>query len=153
MNTEILKAKRANAERIKDFSKQLQDFNKASLSEQRRLPQSSELSDVQVSKRRLESNRERAIQFSRGIPKPAIKLKNSNSNSNAERKGDEEEEGEEEIEERFRRKNHSNNDDDDDDYDGGWGLSSAKASKLRELQLKHLESKKNIDAMKRSMGM
>ena len=151
MNTEILKAKRANAERIKDFSKQLQDFNKASLSEQRRLPQSSELSDVQVSKRRLESNRERAIQFSRGIPKPAIKLKNSNSN--AERKGDEEEEGEEEIEERFRRKNHSNNDDDDDEYDGGWGLSSAKASKLRELQLKHLESKKNIDAMKRSMGM
>ena len=101
MNTEILKAKRANAERIKDFSKQLQDFNKASLSEQRRLPQSSELSDVQVSKRRLESNRERAIQFSRGIPKPAIKLKNSNSN--AEMKGDEEEEeGDEEIEERFR---------------------------------------------------
>ena len=103
-------------------------------------------SDVQVSKRRLESNRERAIQFSRGIPKPAIKLKNSNSN--AEMKGDEEEEeGDEEIEERFRRKNH--NDDDDD----GWGLSSAKASKLRELQLKHLESKKNIDAMKKSMGM
>ena len=138
MNTDILKAKRANAERIKDFSKQLQDFNKASLSEQRRLPQSSELSDVQVSKRRLESNRERAIQFSRGVPKPAIKLKNTNSNSTAERKGSEEEEGDE---------------DDNKDDDDGWGLSSAKASKLRELQLKHLESKKNIDAMKRSMGM
>ena len=96
---------------------------------------------MQVSKRRLESNRERAIQFSRGVPKPAIKLKNSNSNSNAKREGSEEEEGDD------------NNDEDDDDGGDGWGLSSAKASKLRELQLKHLESKKNIDAMKRSMGM
>ena len=135
MNSEVLKAKRANAERIKDFSKQLQDFNKVSLSEQRRLPQSSELSDVQVSKRRLESNRERAIQFSRGVPKPVIKLKNDA----VEKRGDEESE----KEERFMK---SSNDDE-------WGLSDAKAAKLRELQLKHMESKKNIDAMRRAMGM
>lgn len=135
MNTDILKAKRANAERIKDFSKQLQDFNKVSLSEQRRLPQSSESSDVQLCKRRLESNRERAIQFSRGIPKPVNKSKNDN----AERKSREEDE----IEEKFAK----NSDHDE------WGLSDAKAAKLRELQLKHLESKKNIEAMRKTMGM
>ena len=135
MNTEVLRAKRANAERIKDFSKQLQDFNKVSLSEQRRLPHSSESSDVQLCKRRLESNRERAIQFSRGIPKPVIKLKNDAG----ERKGGEVDE----VEERFMKNSDENE----------WGLSDTKASKLRDLQLKHLESKKNIDAMRRAMGM
>ena len=135
MNTDILKAKRANAERIKDFSKQLQDFNKASLSEQKRLPQSSESSDVQLCKRRLESNRERAIQFSRGIPKPINKSKNDI----AERKNGEEDE----VEESFAK--NSNHDE--------WGLSDEKAAKLRELQLKHLESKKNIEAMRKTMGM
>ena len=36
LNSEVLKAKRANADRIKDFSKQLNEFNKVSLSDQKR---------------------------------------------------------------------------------------------------------------------
>jgi hypothetical protein len=36
LNTDELKAKRANADRIKDFSRQLKEFNKLNLQEQKR---------------------------------------------------------------------------------------------------------------------
>lgn len=127
LNTDILKAKRANADRVKDFSKQLHDFNKVSLSDQRRLPYSSEAVGVQMTKKKLESSRERANQFAKKIPKPVtVKLKGSPDG-----RGEEDEMG------------------------CGFGMSAGeeKASKLEELQAKHLESKRNIEAMRRSMGM
>ena len=129
LNTDILKAKRANADRIKDFSKQLNEFNKVSLGDQRRLPYSSEASGVQISKKKLESNRERAIQFAKNIPRPVIKGKEMKSFDA----------------------------DDDDIADrlmcGNDYVVDQKAFKLEELQAKHLESKRSIDAMRKQMGM
>ena len=43
LNNDVLLAKRANYERVKEFSKQLKDFNRSSLQEQRKLPYSSEV--------------------------------------------------------------------------------------------------------------
>ena len=131
LNTDVLKAKRANADRIKDFSKQLNEFNKVSLGDQRRLPYSSEASGVQISKKKLESNRERAIQFAKNIPRPAIKGKEMKS---------------------------FDVDDEDDMADrlmsgSEYGVGDQKAFKLEELQAKHLESKRSIDAMRKQMGM
>jgi Jhy protein len=131
LNTDILKAKRANADRVKDFSKQLHEFNKVSLSDQRRLPYSSEAVGVQMTKKKLESSRERANQFAKKIPKPVtVKPKGGSPDGRGE--------GEEE-----------------DEIVCGFGISAGdeKASKLEELQAKHLESKRNIEAMRRSMGM
>jgi hypothetical protein len=42
LNTEELRAKRANAERIKEFAKNLQKYNREILQQQRKLPSSSE---------------------------------------------------------------------------------------------------------------
>lgn len=133
LNTDILKAKRANADRIKDFSKQLNDFNKVSLGDQRRLPYSSEASGVQISKKKLESNRERAMQFAKNIPRPVVKGKEMKSSD-----GD--------------------GDDEDDMADrlmsgSDYGVIDQNAFKLEELQAKHLESKRSIDAMRKQMGM
>jgi Jhy protein len=123
-----LKAKRANADRVKDFSKQLHEFNKVSLSDQRRLPYSSEAVGVQMTKKKLESSRERANQFAKKIPKPAIVKPKGSPDGRVE---------------------------EDDEMLCGFGMSAGdeKASKLEELQAKHLESKRNIEAMRRSMGM
>ena len=137
MNSDILKAKRANADRIKDFSKQLNEFNKISLSDQKRIPYSCEASGVEISRRKLESNRERAMQFAKHIPKPLIKLKGDGSG-----KGEEDGTG---TGERTT----------DDVYlqADEYGQSYEKASKLQELQAKHEDSRRNVQAIRKSMGM
>ena len=92
MNTEVLKAKRANADRIKDFSKQLNEFNKLNLLDQKKVPHSSEASGVEMCRKKMESNRERGMQFAKQIPKPSsLKTKtetatNNSSNSNSDKK-------------------------------------------------------------------
>ena len=133
LNSEVLKAKRANADRIKDFSKQLNEFNKVSLSDQKRIPYSSEASGIEISRRKLESNRERAMKFAKHIPKPSIKSKTDGVGS-----GKIDEEGTT-----------------DDMYlqADEYGQSYEKASKLQELQAKHEDSRRNVQAIRKSMGM
>lgn len=82
---------------------------------------------MQMTKKKLESSRERANQFAKKIPKPVVvKPKNSPGGG-----GEEDEMG----------------------CDFGMSLGDEKASKLEELQAKHLESKRSIEAMRKTMGM
>ena len=144
LNTDVLKAKRANADRIKDFSKQLNDFNKIALSEQKRLPYSSEASGVEVSRKKMESNRERGMQFAKQIVKP-VKKDNVNGGGGGDRGRGGDRDGEyggDDMngEEGFMRGT--------DEY----GMPHEKASKLQELQAKHEESRRNVEAIRKSMG-
>ena len=148
LNTEVLKAKRANADRIKDFSKQLNEFNKLNLLDQKKVPHSSEASGVEMCRKKMESNRERGMQFAKQIPRPSsLKTKsetatnsNSNSNSNGDRDRGHSLEDEEGCEGFLTR---------NDEY----GMPYDKASKLQELQAKHEDSRRNVQAIRKSMGM
>jgi hypothetical protein len=70
LNSEVLQAKRANQERVKEFSKNLLTFNQQVLRQQRKLPRSSESNDIERADQRAVSKRERAKQFAQNIPKP-----------------------------------------------------------------------------------
>jgi len=70
LNSEVLQAKRANQERVKEFSKNLLAFNQQVLRQQRKLPRSSESNDIERADQRALSKRERAMQFAQNIPKP-----------------------------------------------------------------------------------
>ena len=65
-----LQAKRANHERVKEFSRQLLAYNQKVLQQQRRLPRSSESSEIDRARDKADSKRERALQFAQNIPKP-----------------------------------------------------------------------------------
>ena len=77
MNSEELIAKRKNVDRIKEFSKQLKHFNKESLSNQPKLPSASEQSDLQIAKKKYESNRIRAMEYAKNVPKPKVSNNNN----------------------------------------------------------------------------
>ena len=73
LNTDELRAKRANLERIKEFSKNLKSFNEKMIESQSRKPPTfSEASAIEISKKKEDSSRERALQFAKNIPRPKI---------------------------------------------------------------------------------
>lgn len=147
LTNDALLAKRANAERVKEFSKQLKEFNRSSLQEQRKLPYSSEAVGIEISKKKLESNRERALQFSKHIPKPKAKSTADvdvivGTRKNTGRYGDDDDE------------------DEDDRYDDSYvratdkyGQTYESATRMQELQAKHNDNRRNIAAIKKSMGL
>jgi hypothetical protein len=105
------------------------------LQEQKRSLYSSEASGVQITKKKLESNRERGMQFAKQINKPKLKNEKPIDSIGIENE-------------------------DEDMYDDSYmrapnefGMSYEKESKLQELQAKHLDSRKNIAAIKKSMGV
>ena len=103
-----------------------------------------------MTKKRLESNRERALQFSKHVPKPKTK---------AELEGGEIGNG------GGGRKTNDYHDDDDDGYDDGYDDSYVKAAndqygpsyesamRLQVLQAKHNDNRRNIQAIKKSVGI
>ena len=134
LNTEELIAKRVNAERIKEFSKQLQDFNKKSIQVQKKLPSSSEVNSIEIEKMKLESKRIKALEFAKNIPKPKadkplVLIKGSNSTRALE---------------------------EDDSYlmkNNDFGGDYRDISKIESLEIKHEESRRQVEAIKRSMGL
>lgn len=52
LNSDELVAKRANLERIKEFSKNLQSFNRQTISQQPKLPPAAEKHDIAVSEQK-----------------------------------------------------------------------------------------------------
>ena len=133
-------AKRSNLERIKEFSKNLQKFNQDALSVQRKLPDGNEMSEIEIAKKKMESKREKAITFSKNIPKPKRRSEGVTGVTGGarDRAGQ-------------RPSDESGLDDFADDELGMEPTSEN--SKLQELAAKHLESKRQVDAIKRSMGM
>ena len=104
------------------------------------------MKDIEISKKKLESKRERGLKFSKHIPKPLIKTNitettNNMSNRSYDGYGDENGGGGEILDDSYMRRN--------DEY----GMSYEKASRLQELESKHNESKRNIDSIKKSLGL
>ena len=143
MNSDELKAKRANSDRVKEFSKKLLNYNK----EHSKIAAEREKDDMNVNSEKNPSAREKALEFAKNIPKPKIKLVPRDG-----RHG--------------RQLAHR-----DDDYGSfdeenclGEGIgevdefeyllrNGSNRSKLEELQAKHGENKKKSEAIKRSLGI
>jgi hypothetical protein len=150
LNTDVLRAKRANLERIKEFSRNLKQYNKQALDQQKKLPNSEELNDIEINKRKLESNRERMLSFAKNnIPKPKIVSDNKSQDIKYNQKH-----------------NHHNydeiEDDKDDVFDDGFMTrddnkygngDNARMSKIMELEAQHKAKQMQIAAVKKSLGM
>lgn len=123
LNTDELKAKRANAARVKEFSKKLTEYNKQALREQRKLPSSKEMSAMSIAKSKYESKREKMLEFARQIPKPKPKAVNEN----------------EEFEHGYMTR--------EDEF----GMSHEAAMRMQELEAKHAQSQARVEAIKRAL--
>lgn len=114
-------------ERIKDFSKKLNEYNRSTLFQQRKNVPSDEHRSIELSKQKLESKRQKAIDFARNIPKPKTNKKGLNHNINyATHESD----------------HLYENDFIDED-----------SRRLLELQEKHDLNKAKIETIKKSMGL
>mmetsp|Transcript_9617 Transcript_9617/g.13147 ORF Transcript_9617/g.13147 Transcript_9617/m.13147 type:complete len:378 (-) Transcript_9617:24-1157(-) len=130
LNTEDLIAKRANVDRVKEFAKNLQQFNHEHLRTQKKLPPSNEKFEIEIAQKKQESKRQKAIEFAKNIPKPKV---------NKSKDQDKDNEG----------VNY--------DEDGGgqfqMGEGYEEDIKLQELEAKHVNSKKQIEAIRKAMGL
>lgn len=132
MNSEELIAKRANKERIKEFSKNLQKFNKEVALDQRKVLPSSEASAITTAKQKLESKREKALEFAKHVPKPKPPKQSSSSSPLTPVEGGEH---------------------DEDDEMAIMQLGNEHSSALDALTAKHAENKRQVEAIKRSVGI
>jgi hypothetical protein len=120
LNTTELVAKRANAERIKQFSKNLNDFNRVSIKNNITADEKEQEAN---SRAKVLSKREKANQFAQNVPKPKV----CDNGSLANNKGGKTERN--------------------------IGVSSVPISKIDELTSRHQQSKRQVEAIKKSMGM
>ena len=72
LNSDTLKAKRANKERVKEFSDNLQKYNKAEIEAHKKLPSSVESRDLELSINKQMSKREKALQYGKKVPRPKL---------------------------------------------------------------------------------
>lgn len=142
LNTDELIAKRRNAERIKEFSKQLRAFNQEAITQQPKLPSSTEQSDLNIARAKYESNRQRALEFAKHIPKPKVTAEDVH--------GDTEQAGRSKSAQRRRNSSTEN-----PSEGNGRGLvmdeDAFQMAKLQELEAKHQQSKAKMEAIKKSL--
>ncbi len=115
LNSEELVAKRANAQRIKDFARNLQSFNKDQIVKQK---ESLEVNPRQ--ERKEPTARDKAREFAKNIPKP--KVRSAPKERSVECVSD------------------------------GMNLEPER-NLLEELETKHLQSKRQVEAIKKSLGL
>ena len=70
MNTDDLLAKRANAQRIKDFARQLKDFNKITQDPTKRTLEGEKARQLEIARNFQESKVAKAAEFAKHVPKP-----------------------------------------------------------------------------------
>lgn len=167
LNTEELKAKRANLERVKEFSRNLHQYNKQAIREQPKLPPSSEKHSIEISKQNMNSSRQRARDFSKNVPKPKVKPRSSETNR--------QQDGEATRQKKMREQQQSGDIDprsdglyrDFDthemdefgdyqmlsDPDAGRGGAGGANAQLLELEARHNQGKLQIAAICKTMGL
>jgi hypothetical protein len=134
LNTDELIAKRKNADRIKEFSKQLRHFNQDVITQQPKKPSAIEENDINIAKSKQDSTRQRALEFARNVPKPKVAPSNPVIHVPA----------------RQSRSSDSNRVESaglymDDD--------AMEAAKLQELERKHEQNRAKMDAIRKSMAL
>jgi len=156
LNSDVLKAKRANKERVKEFSRNLKQYNKQEIQAHRKLPQSSEVLEAERAERKQASKREKMAEYGKRVPKPKGPKAVENHSRALERKA----KGRQDA-------NHHNHDgngdwpDRDDDFNDdaylrgpdATGMDYAASSNITELEAKHNESRAQIDAIKRALRL
>lgn len=133
LNSAELIAKRANVERIKEFAKNLHEYNRNTLLQQKKLPASTEVREIVLDKMKHESKRNKALEFAKQIPKPKIGREQDGKMKNSMQRVDEE-----------------------DDYmtaNDEFGFGYKEFSKIQSLEVKHEESRKQVEAIRRAMCM
>jgi len=118
---------------MKEFAKNLQSYNKQVLLQQKKLPSSSESSDIEVSKKKLSSKREKALEFAKHVPKPKVDTKKIKEQSSPL--------GIEIIDDNYMLKGDQ------------YGMDYGEICKIQSLEAQHDEKKKQVEAIKRSLGM
>jgi hypothetical protein len=126
LNTDELIAKRANLQRVKEFARNLKQYNDSTLIQQPKLPAAAEQVEINKSMQKLVSKRTKAIEFAKQIPKPKAKTSVASEVDN------------------------SGIDVNEKDV---YGTTNDDAQRLAELEMKHEEKRRQIEAIKRSMGM
>lgn len=134
LNTDELIAKRKNVDRIKEFSKQLRTFNQEMIMQQPKKPSSVEENDMVVAKGKQESNRQKALEFAKNIPKPKSTTRCSQMKNHPIHSGSMNSAG-----------GDSNGLYIDDD--------AVEAARLQELEMKHQQNKAKMEAIKRSLAL
>jgi hypothetical protein len=144
LNSEELIAKRANAERIKEFSRRLASYNRQVTSTQKKLPSAKEQAEMATNKSKIESKREKAREFAKNIPKPKVKTRLQpidNFNDGAEDDDDCEQ---------FMQLDMNRG---DISSFRGIGIKSENERRIDELHAKHADSRRQVDAIKKSLGL
>ena len=145
LNSEELIAKRANLDRVKEFSKNLQKYNRQTISSQPKLPSASVKRDITVSEQKYNSNRQKAIEFAKNIPKP--KVKNNNHLLQYTGYNDSEESGGNNM----YSDNYHNIANTNSNMNMGAGYEQE--SRIMELEAQHNNRKVQIEAIKKTMGL
>jgi hypothetical protein len=155
LNTDELKAKRANADRIREFSKKLRDFNKEAITVRAPSP----IDTNTPHPRHIEqSARSRALEFAKNVPKPKIRkeqniLVHGDTGSAEKDKNNYGSVAEE---------NYLSWDHNAESFGDDSGLNAAMAAvlgggkgggRLHELEQKHGDNQRKVDAIKRSLGL
>mgnify|MGYP000403898878 CR=1 FL=1 len=125
LNSDELKAKRANAERVKQFSKNLKNYNSQAIRQQKKLPSGEEMQQMTKAKSQMQSKRERMKEFSKNIPKPQVKQERKQGG--------------------FDHAYMTAKDE--------FGMSHEEAIRMQELEAKHAASQMQLDSIKKSLGM
>ena len=132
LQTADLIAKRANLDRVKEFSKNLKNFNTENLRFQSKLPAAGEKNDMTLALKKMDSSRQKAIEYGRSVPKPTKLMQGgvyAHAQQRAAPRGEQTNVGLEQ----------------DEDY--------MEIARREELEAKHLANKAQIEAMKRQMGL
>lgn len=164
LNSDVLVAKRANQQRIKDFSKQLKDFNRAEVVQQKlqhqvkdmlgeRGGQGRDNKDAPGKKGAEKSKRDRALAYG--------KEQRARAAASAEAQVESEKQSAEAAKS---RKSHAYSEDDwrgdEDNYDDAYvsapdpsGMNYERAKEMEELENMHNDSRRQIDAIKRALKL
>ena len=126
LDSDELKAKRANAQRVKEFSKNLHNYNRQALRMSKKAPSTQEASSMAQSKAVSSSKLERMKEFSRNVPKPKVKSRP--------------------MVQGVMQDNYMTAQDE-------CGMEHGAAIRMQELEAKHEESEAQLNAIKRSLGM
>lgn len=149
LNTEELIEKRKKQERMKEFSKQLRKHNQEQILSQPKQVPSSEQVSIEISNRQVDSKRTKMLEFAKNIPKPVVSTSNStppgpSGSSNTKK-----------------YKDNSTSYPSSSTSSGGPSKKISgnmyiadeeiEAARLDELERKHLENKKKLEEIKRSL--
>jgi hypothetical protein len=157
LNTDELKAKRANADRVRDFSKKLREYNKEAIQTRATSPIDTNAGGAVPSRRVGPSARDRALEFARNVPKPRVRADTGSLVRGVATKGRESESNNygSSAEENYLSWGCSGAAGENADLDVALRavLGAGGGERLQELEQRHGENQRKVNAIKKSLGL